>query len=1107
MRASFVAHLYSIEETPRPVVWGKGPKTPQVSDADADVVSPGHVSVVQQQPWVDHEHTHADVSHNAGYSWTVPLPPGRVSASSSSSGMPCDASVGRSINASGLVMPAPDTFRSGCLSHDARSGDRIARRVPGSDTHVHEGTIPLDLHESTSRSEVCHASREYGPLPKMPVMYAGNDSRSRPSDDPACPSGASGEGEPNRQDRLLQITSHGYAMADDEMFFQLQHLLACQAQPVQREFLLIPPLHVIKWLGGDDLDFRAWIDQHCGELQDGQHHVIVVLLLEMHWIPVWFAPAPGGMHAHTLSDFASDEARVDQVLFHIVHKLGSSLQLIHRVPHGIEIQKLCGVMSISFLAHIILGTRLPQTIEDLYSRCWSMKEAFADAIATGPFSMPTAWGWGDPGESRLLPIMPEWSPFVAAFRTIVGCHPMMIETFEQGQHGSQGDSGMTLAEMTYHFESLRNACPDGVVCHEPVCTSDQLIACVRDFLLGPPFAMCCALLLEEHWTPVLAWKQASGITVIAEAGVGAALLQTHFPGMQLIQVEPNVRPFCGVATWVTCALLWTNRFIVVDLQTIRIALQDRTPCTIVLDGSPIGFGPQGPLLKSLCTELLKHGVPDDVVEERARAAIKALGSEQISTALNHRQPWRQLKFLGNHSKFHFVLPSELSAVVEANKGKPVTNKGKGKGKSKQAPQPVDLDPCKLQVLEGTFRFQDRVLSQLSPKQIGPVSSGFILMSLQDAEPYLKAGSMVSKEPLALVVLHSVGTRISTELPHAQITVPCRCTIDSEPVLAEAVIVQVGQGTVEKVSGSALLEVDSPDVVTLKVLIYRDEFKGDWEEFCLSPIKCLVAILPMLKRCLTPDCHCPGWHNHEQLPIRDPILDVWRRQFLRQGFKPCPASQAEFFSVCLRIPHCLLDVLLAASGNSGAYCEPRSADGKEVLTEYTVVWTPKHSLQEMQHLMQTNPAVMGLARLGDRRGLRVRTLQAKAIHQLVRPDAVYLPSGPKCQYTVGPFPYGADRQAVGKILLAAGWECRPLQPTAPCPGRGAMWLVQSAEDPSQTIIPTTSGEIMIAKIKQEALSPSVSPTTVGTAATLALCGKTIEGKRTEPDPWALSDPWR
>ena len=129
-----------------------------------------------------------------------------------------------------------------------------------------------------------------------------------------------------------------------------------------------------------------------------------------------------------------------------------------------------------------------------------------------------------------------------------------------------------------------------------------------------------------------------------------------------------------------------------------------------------------------------------------------------------------------------------------------------------------------------------------------------------------------------------------------------------------------------------------------------------------------------------------------------------------------------------------------------------------------------------------------------------------IHQLVRPDAIYLPSGPKCQYSAGPFPYGADRLAVGKVLAQAGWECRPLQPSTPCPGRGVMWLVQSVGDPVDSIISTTNGEIMISKVRHEASSAVVSPTTVGSVATLALCEKQGGGK-SDPDPWATHDPWR
>ena len=64
----------------------------------------------------------------------------------------------------------------------------------------------------------------------------------------------------------------------------------------------------------------------------------------------------------------------------------------------------------------------------------------------------------------------------------------------------------------------------------------------------------------------------------------------------------------------------------------------------------------------MIAELSKHGIPASVVESRAQDAIQALGSEQIISALNHRNPWKQLKLLGNNSRFQFVMHVE---TVEA----------------------------------------------------------------------------------------------------------------------------------------------------------------------------------------------------------------------------------------------------------------------------------------------------------------------------------------------------------------------------------------------------------------------------------------------------------
>ena len=289
-----------------------------------------------------------------------------------------------------------------------------------------------------------------------------------------------------------------------------------------------------------------------------------------------------------------------------------------------------------------------------------------------------------------------------------------------------------------------------------------------------------------------------------------------------------------------------------------------------------GLGP-GQLCKELAAELMKHGVPESESESRAAQAIKAIGSEQIQAALKQKQPWRQLKSLANNVRFQFLLPSELAAVIEANKGKPVGKKVKAPSSAKvsRLPTQLELDPTKLRILDGTFRSGQQVIPQIMPQQIGPVSSN-------EAEPYLRAGNQVSNEPLAMLVFCAPDTALQTSLPHKVLTVPCRCVANNEPILAEAFLVQLGSGFVEKVQGKPQIELESLEVVTIKMLTFKDEMQSDWDEFVSAPIKYLVKQFPLLRKCETQGCTCPHWHNPDKLPVRDPILDVWRRQFLRHG---------------------------------------------------------------------------------------------------------------------------------------------------------------------------------------------------------------------------------
>ena len=1147
MRASFVAHLYSHDMIPRPVVWGLGKKAENTSSHrtydDASECELNHWQLAQpSEAPLPPGLVHSQTSHTRALQ--TPQVGGKESASSSAdSAAYASHTQGGQVSHPKQCPVSTDGYRNSkpadkqtwpeasTPSQSSAGNDPFAawglrsETVPAKIAILSHGpeAMPSTTHVAHASLTPCTNSKwESGPLPIMPVTQTVQadhaNARSDFADNAQVPvppetndvHNQSGDTDAKlRQERLLQITSHSYAMADDEMQYQLQHLLQCHHVDDFRKFMCAPCLGVFQWTIGEPAALDTWIREQWTPREDPNTHLLVALLVEWHWIPVWFAPTPHGLHAHTLANFASDEPLIDSVLHLLAAKLGLSLSVIHRAPHGVDCDRLCGVMTLSFFAHILLRTAMPSTREELYARCWKMKETFADSLRNGPVSQPTAWGWGRRWECRPLPIMPAWPDVCRCLRRflyeLLGVQantiPNVVVTMHDG--GSPAQLCMTRDEMESHIALLAQACPAGM--WSAVVGRDHLENSLSDFEQSHYPFFGCALLSQYHWTPVIAFKQAGHTYVFVDCGADfhTQLNVSLIP----VQMDADSSICCGAHTWQILAMIWSLDVVVGNIRDLRTWLSHQIGSLLSV-GSPIGYAPHGQLIKNLCAELSKHGVPDALLEDRAQAALKALGSEQLLTALNHRQPWRQLKALGNNSRFQFVLPNELAQVVAMQKGKPVVKgKGKGKTKSKTIPQPIDLDPAKLQIMDGTFRFQDKVLPQLSLKQIGPLSSGVIMMNMQDAELYLKSGKLVSQEPLALIVLHRADTSVQTSLPHGPVSVPCRCMIDNEPVLVDAVLVQVGTGHVEKVSGNALLAVDTPEVVTLKILVYKDELQGDWDEFCQSPIKCLVGLLPMLKRCFTENCQCEGWHNPEQLPLRDPIIDVWRRQFLRQGFKPCPPAQADMFSVCLRIPICLLEIMLGASGISGVYTEPRTADGKDVLPTYTVIWTPKHTVQEMKHIMQTNPAVIGLARLSERRGLRVHSAQAKTIHQLVKPDAVYLPNGPKTVYTVGPFPYGVDRQAVGRILQKAGWESRPLQPASPCPGKGVMWMVQSAEEPSQTIIPTTTGEIMIAKVKQEVVSQVVQPVTVGSAATLALCGKPAEGQPVEHDPWATNDPWK
>ena len=288
-------------------------------------------------------------------------------------------------------------------------------------------------------------------------------------------------------------------------------------------------------------------------------------------------------------------------------------------------------------------------------------------------------------------------------------------------------------------------------------------------------------------------------------------------------------------------------------------------------------------------------------------------SKELCLERRHGKP---SKTLGTNVKFQFILPEELQSQIEKRAGKEAVGKPKQQGKMQHQAQSdiVVLDPTKLSIPDGSFVGGEKAVNQIPLSLLGPLAEGIVIATWQQAEPYLRSSPTFgtwtvsyvwsSRDQLGDVPLLSQHKR-SQFLPGVQLTMSLCCF-------------QLGGVSVARAFSQSPVPIDMVKVSTLKLVLFKDECWQPWEEITAAPLRYIIHNVPLLKFCKQPDCTCPHWHNHEKVEATESIVDVWRRQFLRAGYKPEPVATSTIFSVCIRVPDCLTERLLACSWDlSGA----------------------------------------------------------------------------------------------------------------------------------------------------------------------------------------------
>ena len=512
--------------------------------------------------------------------------------------------------------------------------------------------------------------------------------------------------------------------------------------------------------------------------------------------------------------------------------------------------------------------------------------------------------------------------------------------------------------------------------------------------------------------------------------------------------------------------------------------------------------------------LQQHGVPRDEVERRVKSVTNGIGVVALQKALTGTAPWRSLKALANQATpmVQLVLPDELAEVVKnkaeaggfsrKNRKQPVAQK------SSPAP-PMSLDPAKLQLASGTFVDEaGQQLGQVPVGALGPSVVGIALTTCAEIDPFLKSGRQISDGAIGAFVLNASENELTTPLPWTQCRIAVRCKANGEPILITGFLIQLGKSVISLAKKTHVIEAGDVNATCVKVAVYRDCFPGSWEDFVKAPVRHVLQNLPPLQVCENlDDCGCNKWHRSAKCTIRDPVLDVWRRQWLGMSFKQTSPQMADIFVVNLRYVQEVEDLVLEVSGLNGLFLEPRSVDAKLPNNDYQVIWMPRTTLMDLTHLKQTNAEIVGVARLGSRLGIRTKLEHAASVGKQIKPDAILLSTGDRLDYEAGPIPYGMDRAAVAALFSSIGWKIKPIGPLKSVEGGlGVLWHIQATTEPAEVVFTTKHGDVVVTKkeARMNTSMTSVAPA-VASVATMQLCSLPQEGNIPE-DPFLKNDPW-
>ena len=129
--------------------------------------------------------------------------------------------------------------------------------------------------------------------------------------------------------------------------------------------------------------------------------------------------------------------------------------------------------------------------------------------------------------------------------------------------------------------------------------------------------------------------------------------------------------------------------------------------------------------------------------------------------------------------------------------------------------------------------------------------------------------------------------------------------------------------------------------------------------------------------------------------------------------------------------------------------------------------------------QTHQEATGIARIGQRYGLRSAVQDAPSLHAKLRPETPYVSRPGSRTFHTGPWPFGAQRLNLLRTFKSIGWDAIAAQPL-PGPHRtGIWWSVTAVADPPAKVLATSKGEVLVVEQPLRSFVAAAAPPVVAT----------------------------